>query len=84
MEGVSSLHFLIVSHEECAVKKMLRVHGKYIKVLSFPKCKLLSSTVVKFLQYCSNVEHLNLSSTTLNPNQLQLRKITQHMQCTRN
>ena len=66
------------SSEEDTVKEMLRVHGKHIKTLSFPQCKLLPSTMVKMLQCCSNVQHLNLSSTTLDPDQL--REITDHMQ----
>ena len=66
------------SNEEDAVNEMLRVHGKHIKTLSFLQCKLLPSTMVKMLQCCSNVQHFNLSSTTLDPDQL--RRITDHMQ----
>ena len=41
------------SCEECAVKKMLNMYGKNIKILSFPKCNLQPSTLVKMLQYCT-------------------------------
>ena len=40
------------SCEECSMKKVLKVCGQRIKVLSFPNSRL-SSTLVEMLQYCS-------------------------------
>ena len=58
------------SHEECYVKEALKVCGRHVKTLSFPYCRV-SSTLIEILQYCSNVQHLSLPSTKLDPEQLQ-------------
>ena len=57
------------SHEEYSVKDVLKVCGQHIKVLSFPNSRV-PSTLVEMLQYCSNVQHLSLPSTKLDPEQL--------------
>ena len=66
------------SHEECSVKEVLKVCGQHIKVLSFPNSRV-PSTLVEMLQYCSNVQHLSLPSTKLDPEQL--RNTVQYMRC---
>ncbi|XP_065906237.1 F-box and leucine-rich repeat protein 13-like [Dysidea avara] len=66
------------SREECSVKDLLKMCGQYIKVVSFPNCRI-PSRVVKMLQYCSNIERLSLPSNRLSP--VQLRKIIHHMEC---
>ncbi|XP_065914507.1 uncharacterized protein [Dysidea avara] len=66
------------SREECSVKEVLKVCGQHVKVLSFPYCRV-PSTLVEMLQYCSNVQHLSLPSTKLDPEQL--RKSIHHMGC---
>ncbi|XP_065914945.1 uncharacterized protein [Dysidea avara] len=57
---------------------MLKVCGQHVLVLSFPYCRV-PSTLVEMLQYCSNVQHLSLPSTKLDPEQL--RKSIHHMGC---
>jgi len=52
------------SREECSVKEVIKVCGQYIKVLSFPKCRV-AFTLVEMLQCCSNVQYLSLPSTKL-------------------
>jgi len=64
------------SRQECSVKEVLKVCGQHIKVLSFPYSRV-PSTLVEMLQYCSNVQHLSLPSTKLEPEQLQ--RMMQHM-----
>jgi len=66
------------SKEENSVMEILRVCGKHVKILSFPQCKLLPSIIVEMLQCCNNVQHLDLSSTILDPDQV--RKIIDNMQ----
>ena len=66
------------SKEEHSVIEILRVCGQHVKILSFPQCKLFPSIIIEMLQCCSNVQHLDLSSTTLDPDQV--RKITDNMQ----
>ena len=67
------------SREECSVKEMLKVCGQHIKVLSFPYSRVTSTRLVEMLQYCSNVQHLSLPSTKLDPEQL--RMTIHHMGC---
>ncbi|XP_065908136.1 uncharacterized protein [Dysidea avara] len=67
------------SSEECSVKEMLKVCGQHIKVLSFPYSRVTSTRLVEMLQYCSNVQHLSLPSTKLDPEQL--RMAIHHMGC---
>ena len=62
--------------EECIVKDMLKTCGQNIHMLSFPNCKI-PPTLVEMLQYCSNVQHLSLPSTTLDSEQL--KNIMHHM-----
>ena len=57
------------SREEHSVKEMLKVCGLYIKVLSFPNSRV-PPTLVEMLQCCSNIKHLSLPSTNLDPEQL--------------
>ena len=64
------------SHGECSVKEMLKMCRQHIKLLSFPNSRV-PSTLVEMLQYCSNVQHLSLPSTKLDPEQLQ--RIIHHM-----
>ena len=66
------------SHEECNVKEMMKMCGQHVKVISFPYCRA-SSTLLEMLLYCSNVQHLSLPSTKLNPEQI--IKIIHHMGC---
>ena len=66
------------SREECSVKEVLKVCGQHIKVLSFPNSRV-PSTLVEMLQHCSNVQHLSLPSTKLDPEQL--RNTVQYMRC---
>ena len=66
------------SHGKCIVKALLKMCGKHVKVLSFPYCRGPSTPIV-MLQYCSNVQHVSLPSTKLDPKQLQ--KITRHLGC---
>ena len=66
------------SRQKCTVKEVLKLCGQYIRVLSFPNGRV-PSTLVEMLQYCSNVQHLSLPSTKLDPEQV--RKITHHMMC---
>ena len=83
VEGTPSLWKKFVwpyfdSNEECRVKELLKVCGQHIKVLSFPNCRSrMASTMVEMLQYCSNVQHLSLPSTRLDPEQL--RKTIHYM-----
>ncbi|XP_065920271.1 uncharacterized protein [Dysidea avara] len=63
------------SREECSVKEVLKVCGQHIKLLSLPNCRVSSIP----LQYCSNVQHLSLPSTKLDPDQL--RNTIHHMGC---
>ena len=60
-------------YQECKMKnfKVLKVCGRHIKVLSFPKSRV-PLTLVEMLQYCSNVQHLSLPSAKLNPGQLRI------------
>ena len=67
------------SREECSVKEVLKVCGQHIKVLSFPYSRVTSTRLVEMLQYCSNVQHLSLPSTKLDPKQL--RMAIHHMGC---
>ena len=66
------------SCEECSVKEVLKMCGRHVKMLSFPYCRV-PSTLIEMLKYCSNVQHLSLPSTKLDPEQLQ--KIIHHMGC---
>jgi len=66
------------SQEECRVNEVLKACGQHIRVLSFPNSRV-PSTLVGMLQYCSNVQHLRLPSTKLDPEQL--RNIMHHMRC---
>ena len=52
--------------------------GQHMKILSFPNSRV-PSRLVKMLQYCSNVQHLSLPSTVLDPQQL--RKTIHYMRC---
>ena len=63
--------------EEFSVKEMLKVCGQHFKVLSFPSSRL-PSTLIKMLQYCSNVQHLSLPSTKLDSTQV--RNTIHHME----
>ncbi|XP_065908495.1 uncharacterized protein [Dysidea avara] len=67
------------SSEECSVKEVLKVCGQHIKMLSFPYSKVTLTRLVEMLQYCSNVQHLSLPSTKLDPEQL--RMTIHHMGC---
>jgi len=64
--------------EECTVKELLKVYGQHIKVLSFTNSRV-PLTLVEMLWYCSNVQHLSLPSTKLDPEQL--KKTIHHMRC---
>ena len=66
------------SREKCSVKEVLKVCGQHIKVLSFPNSRV-PSTLIEILQYCSNVQHLSLPSTWLDPEHL--RNTIHHMGC---
>ena len=59
------------SREECCLKEVFRVSGEHIKLLSFPD-STIPPTLVETLQYCSNVQHLSLPSTMLDPEQLRI------------
>jgi len=83
MDGTSSVwkEFVWVYYGKCdedSVKEVLKVSGWHIKVLSFPN-SAIPSTLLEMLHYCSNVQHLSLSSTVLDPEQLQ--KIIHYMGC---
>ena len=75
IEGTPSLwkefvwHYCDI-HEERSVKETLKVCAQHIRVLSLPNSRTISSTLVDMLQYCSNVQHLSLPSTKLDPEQL--------------
>ena len=84
IEGTPSLWWEFVwpyydSHEECNVKEVLKVCGQHVKMLSFPYTRVASTRLVEMLQYCSNVQHLSLPSTKLDPDQL--RMAIHHMGC---
>ena len=66
------------SREEYSLKEVLKVCGQHIKVLSLPYSRV-PSTLVEMLQYCSDVQHLSLQSTKLDPEQL--TKTMHHMRC---
>ncbi|XP_065893308.1 uncharacterized protein [Dysidea avara] len=68
------------SREECSVREVLKLCGQHIKMLSFPNHRVPSTPVyLKMLQYCSNVRHLSLPSTKLDPEQI--KKTIHHMGC---
>ena len=46
--------------------EVLKVCGQHIKVLSLPNSRV-PSALIEMLQYCSNVQHLSLPSTILDP-----------------
>jgi len=65
------------SREEYSLKEVLKACGQHIKVLSFPNFNRVPSTIIQMLKYCSNVQHLSLSSTVLDHEQL--RKAIHYM-----
>ncbi|XP_065907093.1 uncharacterized protein [Dysidea avara] len=67
------------SSEECSVKKVLKMCGQHVIMLSFPYSRVASTRLIEMLQYCSNVQHLSLPSTKLDPEQL--RMTIHHMGC---
>ena len=67
------------SSEECSVKEVLKMCGQHVIMLSFPYSRVASTRLIEMLQYCSNVQHLSLPSTKLDPEQL--RMTIHHMGC---
>ena len=65
------------SREEYSLKEVLKVCGKHIKLLAFPNFNRAPSIILQMLKYCSNVQHLSLSSTVFDHEQL--RKAIHHM-----
>ena len=64
------------SSDEYCLKRVLKMCGHNISLLSFSCCKV-PPPLVEILQYCGNVQHLSLPSTQLDPEQLQ--NIVKHM-----
>jgi len=81
IDGVPSLwkEFVWPHYDTCeekCLKEIFMVCGQHIKVLSFPNSRV-PPTLVEMLQYCSNVQHLSIPSTKLDPEQL--RNMLHHM-----
>jgi len=67
--------------DELCVSSVLKCCGEHVKVLSFPDHVTPVTSLIKMLNYCSNVIVLNISTTKLGHEQL--RYVLNHMKCLR-